>query len=213
MTIWAPPGGGYGGGLGPGGMGGGGLGFGGGGGPGGLNIPDVGGIGGSGDLLEAGATALFRKFFEPPAGGPTTPGSFTGTSGGDCPGIGSVKIAGRCVNLGDLGPGGAPAVTPTTMGNGKFAGFSAVKGMYGAGVAPKAESRVVRKCPNGWVLGDDGVCYERLARTRRAWDPGTKPLMTGGDRNAIRRAERAARALNRAQKGLKKASRALEKAC
>lgn len=51
-------------------------------------------------------------------GGPTgaVSAAFTGGNGGaktKCPGVGSIRLPdGRCINLGDLGPGGAPAVTP-----------------------------------------------------------------------------------------------------
>ena len=46
-----------------------------------------------------------------------------------------------------------------------------------------------RACPAGFVLGKDGVCYERLGRTQRAHNPGARPLLTGGDMNALKRAK------------------------
>lgn len=168
-----------------------------------------------GGLINRGVQELGDALF----GGPEAPGTGQAIpgqtfAGGECPGATSVKIGGRCVNLGDLGPGGPPAVTGTVPATNGAAGFGqAVRGMYGPGVIPRVEARTVRKCPKGMVLGDDGVCYKGLARTRRMWDPGMKPLMTGGDRAAIRRAERAANKLKRAKKKLRKASKALDKAC
>jgi hypothetical protein len=88
-----------------------------------------------------------------------------------------------------------------------------VTGYYGIGVIPRVEARTVRECPPGFKLGKDGVCYEHLSRTQRMWDPGVKPLLTGGDRAAIARAARAAGALERSKKSLKKASKALGKVC
>ena len=135
----------------------------------------------------------------------------------ECPGLTSVRIGGRCVNLGDLLPGGDPAVTGATSNGvelGAPAGFGqAVTGLFGVGVIPRVEAMTVRRCPGNFVLGQDGVCYERLARSNRAHKPPRKPLLTGGERNAIARAERAGKKLARAQKSLKKASRALGKAC
>lgn len=132
---------------------------------------------------------------------PTVPGN------GGCPGMFSVRdpITGRCVDLTALPPGGDPAFTAPVG--------EAVKGRYGAGLRPGQRTVDRLVCPGGWVLGDDDVCYERLARSRRKWDPGMKPLLTGGDRAAIRKAASAANKLKRARKGIKKASRALDKVC
>lgn len=142
----------------------------------------------------------------------------TGGTGDECPGF-SVHVPGiGCVNLGDLGPGGPPAVTGTVSGgvNGKFEGFGPpTKGMYGVGITPRVEARTVRRCPEGFALGDDGVCYDNLHRNspRRMWPMGQKPLLTPGDRAAIRKAKAAATKLSRSKKSLKKAARALEKVC
>lgn len=124
-----------------------------------------------------------------------------------CPGLTSVydPITGRCVNIMDAAPGGDPLFSAPTG--------EAVKGMYGAGFRPSQETITRRKCPRGTVLGDDGVCYKGLARTRRMWDPGMKPLLTGGDRAAIRKAAAAARKLKRSKKQIKQAAKALERVC
>jgi hypothetical protein len=161
----------------------------------------------------------------PSAAGEVIPGfsggmGFNTLQGGapqQCPGPFSIPIGGQCVDLTALPPGGDPAVTgqvgtgvmlqqPQGMGG-------LVTGYYGVGVIPRVETRAVRECPSGFKLGKDGVCYEHLSRSQRMWDPGVKPLMTGGDRAAIARAARAAGALERSKKSLKKASRALGKVC
>lgn len=67
-------------------------------------------------------------------------------------------------------------------------GWTPVAGRYGVGATPIAVARTTRACPPGFVLGKDGVCYDHLPRTARAHNPGTKPLLTGGDVSALRRA-------------------------
>lgn len=145
------------------------------------------------------------------------PTSSGGGGGGDCPGAFSVRIGGRCVDLTALPPGGDPAVTGQVSPGVSLAAPSGmgqlVAGYYGIGVVPRVEARTVRECPPGFKLGKDGVCYENLSRTQRMWDPGVKPLLTGGDRNAIARAARAAGKLERSKKAIRKASKALGKVC
>jgi len=56
-------------------------------------------------LFTGGPAAAVGAFIVDPRGGST------GTR--KCPGIGSIMLpSGKCINLGDLGPGGAPAITP-----------------------------------------------------------------------------------------------------
>lgn len=81
---------------------------------------------------------------------------------------------------------------PGDIGLPDFA-WQSVNGRYGAGYMPATESRTVRRCPPGAKLGNDGVCYDRIARTRRAHNPGARPFLTGGEVNVLRRAK----ALNR----------------
>jgi hypothetical protein len=138
-----------------------------------------------------------------PASSQTVPGNFAPASSSCGPGL--IRVGDQCVNPAAAFPGGTPMITP--------AGGSLVYGRYGVGVEPTAVSRVSRKCPAGMKLGKDGICYERLARGQRLHDPGARPLLTGGEMAAIRKATRAAGRLARTQKSLKKASRALEKAC
>lgn len=68
--------------------------------------------------------------------------------------------------------------------------WSPVAGRYGAGLSPMLVQRQVRMCPPDFVLGKDGVCYDRLPRTSRAHNPGARPLLTGGDMNALRKVGR-----------------------
>jgi hypothetical protein len=172
------------------------------------------GISGS-PLVPSAAGGAFPGFTNQTGGFPMTP--FAPEGAGDCPGAFSVRIAGQCVDLTALPPGGDPAITgqvgpgvslDAPQGMGRL-----VTGYYGIGVIPSVEARTVRECPPGFKLGKDGVCYEHLSRTQRMWDPGVKPLLTGGDRAAIARAARAAGALERSKKSLKKASKALAKVC
>lgn len=63
-------------------------------------------------------------------------------------------------------------------------------GRYGAGVTPVLVQMNRRACPAGMVVGKDGLCYDHLARTNRLHNPGAKPMLTGGDMNALRTAHR-----------------------
>lgn len=80
----------------------------------------------------------------------------------------------------------------------------AVKGRYGAALVPATRTVTTSYCPPGAVLGKDGFCYNRrdLRKDERKWNPGTPPLLTGGDVNAIRKAKRAAGRLERKTKAL-----------
>lgn len=81
-----------------------------------------------------------------------------------------------------------------------------VMGRYGAGMVPVLEERDTRTCLPGMVLGNDGICYNRrdIKNAEREWPKGRRPLLTGGDRNAITKAARAARAIQRTTKSLQK---------
>ena len=56
---------------------------------------------------------------------------------------------------------------------------------------PGAMSVTRLRCRKGFVLNTDNLCEWGLARNSRArkWRPGRKPLFTGGDLNAIKKAE------------------------
>lgn len=158
---------------------------------------------------------------EPPTNQPAVPGGgFTGpttSTAGPCKGIFSVRGPdGTCIDLTALPPGGDPAVTGqvTPVAAESSDGYgAAVKGYFGVGIMPRVDVQTVRHCPPGTALGKDGVCYKGLGRNspKRMWPMGEKPLMTGGDRAAIRRAKSVATKLLGARKSLKKAGKALEK--
>ena len=71
-------------------------------------------------------------------------------------------------------------------------GGQLVHGRYGIAMAPQAIPNVRRRCPDGMVLGKDSLCYNKrdLRKSERKWNPGRKPLFTGGDLNAISRASK-----------------------
>lgn len=122
-----------------------------------------------------------------PAAPPTSPSAF-------CPPGYKRDAAGACVTtgIGAYLPGdvGAPDVV-----------WSPVFGRHGAGVTPIAVQTSRRVCPPGYVVGNDGVCYEGLAKSKRMHNPGTRPFLTGGEVNAIRRAKRLEKRFNRLRSG------------
>lgn len=116
------------------------------------------------------------------------PAPLVGT--GACPGLFSVRGPdGTCINLGDLGPGGSPAVTAQTP---SFGG--AVIGAFGIpalqpAVVGQINGRPIRKCPLGAVLGKDDLCYQKgsIPKQFRKWRPAPRPPMTAADAKALRR--------------------------
>lgn len=137
------------------------------------------------------------------------PGNFApsgGGGGGGCQ-LPAIRVNGTCVDPTAALPGGRPFTYPAGGGG------ELVYGMYGIAMVPAQETRTVSRCGPGMVLGKDGLCYESLPRGKRKWNPGAKPLLTGGEMNAIRRAERAARRVAGAKKKIKTASKMLGKAC
>ena len=90
-------------------------------------------------------------------------------------------------------PGGVPLTTPAS-GVVVAEGGQAVVGAFGQpGRVPEVVVREHRRCPRGMVLGADDICYPKSVLRRnsrfRKWRPGTKPLLTGGERRTLRRAE------------------------
>ena len=124
-------------------------------------------------------------------------------SGGPCT-FPSIRVGDTCVDPTAVLPGGDPFTTPVTSYG------AAVLGLYGEGRAPTMVSRSVRQCPPGYALGKDGVCYDHISNRNREHPKGRKPLLTGGEMNAITRAASAGRRLERAKKSLKRASKALQ---
>lgn len=107
-------------------------------------------------------------------------GAGSNLAAGSCP-PGSRRIPpfiGPCVNT----PGG-----PVTGGGVILSQGEAVMARYGAALVPQSEAVTVRRCPRGAVLAKDGYCYNKsqLRRGDRMWVPGRKPLLTGGEMNAL----------------------------
>lgn len=156
-------------------------------------------IGDLGRELIGGLTGGRATPSEPAQGSPAIPGSLTGQPSG-CP-PGTIRIPGtlQCVSPGDMWPGGAPGVVPTSPAP------MTAPGMLGA-VQPQATQQRRLRCPRGYVLGADELCYHRsaISNKQRKWPKGRKPLLTGGDLNAISRAARAAGRMKTQQKRLQK---------
>jgi len=100
---------------------------------------------------------------------------------------------GRCrLFLGDQpGPNGGPAA-------------GAVVGM--SGMQPMVETRQRMDCLPGMVLGRDNLCYSKrdIRNSDRKWPKGRAPLLTGGERNAITKASRAAKKIETTTKSLQR---------
>lgn len=78
----------------------------------------------------------------------------------------------------------------------------AVMGQFGVALEPAAENITRLDCPPGMRLGKDDLCYNnsQLRNSERKWPRGRRPLLTGGDLNAISKAKRAATRLDNAMK-------------
>lgn len=142
-----------------------------------------------------------------PSGDTVIPGGLTtdGTSG-DCPGIFSVRGPnGVCINLGDLGPGGDPAVTGQVPSNGA--------GVHRGDHAPAVFTTTRRRCRKGSVLGTDFLCHEKrdIRNNQRLYPKPRAPLGTSGDLNAVTKAARFGRRLKSNEKKLRKLSRTLSR--
>ena len=112
---------------------------------------------------------------------------------------------GRCVSRVEPVPGIRGVIERLLPGG--ETGLLAPVAMIGASaVTPMTVQQVVRRCGRGAVLAIDGLCYDRklLRKDQRMWPPGRKPLLTGGDLNAISRAARAAGRMKTQQKRLQK---------
>lgn len=107
---------------------------------------------------------------------------------------------------------GVGGYLPGDVGQPDFV-WTPVNGRFGAGVTPIAVQTSKRVCPTGMILGKDGVCYDSLPRTKRAWNPGARPLLTGGDMNALRRSRQLQKKIGKIARvhGPKKAPRCAPK--
>ena len=111
-------------------------------------------------------------------------------------------ITGECrIYLGDQ-PGPDDVVRGPPGGE-----FQAVSGAFGMpAIVPQQEMIPKLLCPSGMVLGQDNLCYPRAILRRssrfRKHRPGVRPILSGGERNAIRIAKRAIGSAREAISGL-----------
>jgi len=120
-------------------------------------------------------------------------------SGVPC-GAGMARDAtGRCVRVSAFPV--TPVLPGTTTGTTTTAAVApmaadmfgvAVMGRFGAALEPAAMAATRLRCPRGTVLGMDDLCYNRrdLKKSERKWPPGTRPVLTGGQVNTLKRAQR-----------------------
>jgi len=167
-------------------------------------------IGGIGGFLSGGPIGGITGFIGG-GGGPKPRQSRTGPDVG-CPGPVFCRDKNdncvTCESIGTplpfIGTGvRGPITSPREFAEG---GFEAVMGRFGAGMAPRRRDIITLDCLPGMVLGADSICYNKrdITNKERKWPRGRRPLLTGGDRNAITRAARAARAIQRTEKQLRK---------
>jgi len=129
----------------------------------------------------------------------------------------TIDRAGRCVpaaGISGLGPG-AGLLDPLGLDLGARARSllhidrttATVPMIGGSAVSPFRFQQTVRRCEGrNHVLATDGLCYDRktLRKEQRMWPPGRKPLLTGGQLNAIAIAAKAAGRIKTQTKRLQK---------
>ena len=96
-------------------------------------------------------------------------------------------------------------IAPTSPRGAELFVGEATMGRYGAALIPGSQIIDRAVCLPGMQLGDDGLCYNKAAITNkeRMWPRGRRPLLTGGDMNAIAIAARAGAKLDRTTKRLR----------
>jgi len=103
-----------------------------------------------------------------------------GPKTGDCPEPLILSPQGNCI-------------APTSPRGAELFFGEATMGRYGAALIPGSQIIDRATCPRGAQLGNDGLCYNKgqITNKQRMWPAGAKPLLTGGQMNAIRIADRA----------------------
>ena len=96
-------------------------------------------------------------------------------------------------------------IAPTSPRGAELFVGEATMGRYGAALIPGSQIIDRAVCLPGMQLGNDGLCYNKAAITnkQRMWPRGRRPLLTGGDMNAIAIAARAGAKLDRTTKRLR----------
>ena len=84
-------------------------------------------------------------------------------------------------------------IAPTSPMGARVLVGEATMGRYGAALIPGSQIVDRATCLRGMQLGNDGLCYNKgqITNKQRMWPAGRKPLLTGGEMNAIRIASRA----------------------
>jgi hypothetical protein len=123
---------------------------------------------------------------------PGCPRGFAEDSRGNCVRIGvdprnpgtTVAVPGMAGAIQRFLPGGRTG-TVTVGGPGGF-------GPSMAGHAPEEKPVSRADCGRGYVLGQNGLCYDKriIPNKMRMWPKGPRPLLTGGEMNTVRKAER-----------------------
>jgi hypothetical protein len=142
----------------------------------------------------AGAGAGFARGFAEDAPQKSTPTSLVGT---DCPSGFRRNSLGQCVQLVPE-PGFGPFLeralpfggTGMTEGGG-----TAVRGSFGLpAIEPQLLSTVKHRCPTGFVLGKDNLCYPRAVLGRRSnfrkWKGAKRPPVSAADARALAKIDR-----------------------
>ncbi len=117
---------------------------------------------------------------------------FLGPRGGGCPEPLILSPEGNCI-------------APTSPRGAELFMGEATMGRYGAALIPGTKIIDRAVCLPGMQLGDDGLCYNKgaITNSQRMWPRGRRPLLTGGDMNAIAIASRAGGKLDRTTKRLR----------
>ena len=118
------------------------------------------------------------------------PSGFVRTRSGCVPsgvGITTSMRPGPCPPPLVRGPSGLCIERTSPLGAARLVG-EATMGRYGAALIPGSQIVDRATCLPGMQLGDDGLCYnkENITNKQRMWPAGRKPLLTGGEMNAIR---------------------------
>ena len=90
------------------------------------------------------------------------------------------------------GPTGLCIAPTSPLGAQRLVG-EATMGRYGAALIPGSQIVDRATCLRGMQLGNDGLCYNKgqITNKQRMWPAGAKPLLSGGEMNAIRTADTA----------------------
>jgi len=161
-------------------------------------------IAGVGGFVSGGPGGAISGFVRPPSkrggsrrrgGSPLPPRTF-GTAAGPCA-PGTRKVLGRCVGL-QMPQGPLTFEQPT----GTALVATGSRGAY----APSLDTRAIRLCLPGDVLGKDGMCHSKadISNKNRAHPRGRRPLGTPGEMAALAKAASFGRRMENTVKRMQK---------